>query len=118
MIVTDRKGRKRREPDDYIVADGESTHSSMLLMDAFDAGSPVQIPRVVDALGNPAGHRPGPVFAGDGYRARDNAYDQFVRELGDAWKQPTEPDVATRPNAPTRDAAASRQAAYDAYVRD
>ncbi len=120
MIVTDRKGRKRREPDDYVLRDGESTHTSMLLMDAYDSGTPI----VTDARGRTDGlHAPGPRYAADGYRARDDAYDQFIRELGDAWRSPRDPEAtpskaaAGAPDVPTAKAA-SRQAAYDAYVRD
>jgi hypothetical protein len=115
--------------DNGIVPDGCGVRVPVMLMDsvqrAVAADADLQI---TDAWGAPAGQRPGYVFdrrLTEAQEARDAAYDDNVKRLGDAWRSPsatTTANVERRRDASERtldasDAAALRDQAYEDKVK-
>jgi hypothetical protein len=95
------------EDDDNVLRDQQVLRVPLYAMDSLQRS--VRAHRLQDALGNPAGYRPGPVYLVglDDTPARKAASD-YERFLSDAWKdkgpQPVNMNVVT----PTH--------AYRAYV--
>lgn len=101
--ITDRFGRKRRARKGEVLADGETIHFPVTLMDEMTRvmSDAMESDRMIrDAHGTPAGHRPGFAFASDGARLRDaanDAYEERRQRLQDAWRQrPQECDHTAR----------------------
>jgi hypothetical protein len=62
---------------------------------------------VLDGMGNPAGHRPGFCYGSAGLRDQAvKARDNYLRNLGEAWKHP-EREQAQQPRSRANDGAAA-----------
>src|SRR5215210_4061092 len=98
---------------DGIVPPGCRLRVPFMLMDGVQQGVAAQS-RVglTDAFGNPAGFRPGYVFAerSSASDARDAAFAERTAYLNDAWRGDT-PSNAPQPSATLDD----RPSAYEAY---
>jgi hypothetical protein len=100
--VYDKRG-KLVDCDDGIVPDGCGVRVPIFLMDSMQRDVAANL-QVVDAWGAEAGHRPGYVFNGPNKstEARDAAYDDSVKRLNDAWRNPsvdTPPPVSVTESA-------------------
>jgi hypothetical protein len=74
--------------DDYILASGESIVLPFQFRDEGQRAVAATTGLVLhDGMGNPAGYKPGYVFADadDGCADADAAYSQYCRDLQDAW---------------------------------
>jgi hypothetical protein len=105
-LIRTKDGFIQEVPDDYVLKHGETASMSLMFMDGNGGG-------------NHDLHRPGLRYPDDASaQAVDEAYNQGVRDLSEAWRQQGGDDSDDDPPRRTdhRDAAAARDAAYQDYV--
>lgn len=107
-----------------VLRDGERLVVSMTIMDGEQRAAAVtasailrdaaQVP-VRDALGRPAGNRPGYAFAADatGQSRVTAAYQAYERKLANAWRAPAALPGAPDAPRPTGDRLSDARAAYE-----
>jgi hypothetical protein len=120
MKIRQRDGTMREVDDGYIMKDGEALLVPLNFMDARRS-------MIHDGHGNPAGQRPGFLFAdderaaqavADAYRTYDDAISR--RWQSDRWQdEPSKPAPTASQVFHSQDAAeAAREAAYRQYDHD
>jgi hypothetical protein len=114
VTLEDLKRQKRS-----VLRDGETLSVPLYLMDGVQrevATTPAV--RLTDALGRPAGHRPGHAIAPATAQTqlRDAAFEASVERLTNAWKEPVAPVPASPASQRTADAPAKAPDAAAAWA--
>jgi hypothetical protein len=115
MNIKAHDGTIRKEPDDYVLRDGETLVVPRALMDSRTF--------IHDGRGNPAGQRPGFLFSDDDQAELEAARRQYAADISQRWQsgrwqsQPSKPvPAATGKTFDSPEAVLA--AAHEQYRRD